>query len=309
MGLVCGGDEGVMVLSLTLLPQALRLISVVDTIHRLPLINQATTLDGLQQRYHSLNAMAAELPATLTTPENLDVSSLMPIARDLLLAHPKSSAAVNDSSTNDASTTETHTPPLPEIHKSAVLLALSGWHAEEDGHIPGLATCSACFRRLGLWLFKKPPSSSDEPDDSQLSSMEHLDVMSEHRDYCPWINAVSQNGHARAEDGARRSLEGLAGWEMQVRALRNWGAKHVERGRSAKKPTKADSAAEDTSIEGDDRASVMSERTNGLDAGQEEMERKRKDEERWAKLKRLRQVFFVKGKRKNGGDGRPATAT
>ena len=307
MGLVCGGEEVVMVLS-PLYPSTLRLISVVDTIHRLPLINQATALDGLQQRYHSLSAIAAELPATLTTPEDLEVSSLIAIARDLLQAHPKSSETVNGSSTTDPSTTETHAPP-PEINKSALLLALSGWHAEEDGHIPGLATCSACFRRLGLWLFKKPPSSTDAPDDSPLSSMEHLDVVGEHRDYCPWINAVSQNGHAREEGGARRSLDGLAGWEMQVRAMRNWGVKQVEQGRSAKRLTRADGAAEDTSVEGDDRASVMSKRTNGLDAGEEEAERKRKDEERWAKLKRLRQVFFVKGKRKNGGNSRPATAT
>ena len=246
--------------------------------------------------------MAAELPTTLITPENLDVSSLMPITQDYLQAHAKSSKALNDSSSHDLSTTKS-------INKSALLLALSGWHAEEDGHIPGLATCSACFRRLGLWLFKKPPSSSDKPDDAQVSSMEHLDVMSEHRDYCPWINAVSQNGHAREEAGARRSLDGLAGWEMQVRALRNWGAKEVEQGRSATRQTKADGAAKDHDIEGDDRASITSEMTNGLDAGQEEAETKRKDEERWAKLKRLRQVFFVKGKKKNGGDSRPATAT
>lgn len=251
--------------------------------------------------------MAAELPATLTTPENLDVSSLMVIAQNLLQARPKPSKALDDSSPHDPSTTETHAPP--EIDKSALLLALSGWRAEEDGHIPGLATCSACFRRLGLWLFKKPPSSPDEPDGARVSSMEHLDVLSEHRDYCPWVNAVSQNGHAREEDCARKSLDGLAGWEIQVRALKNWGAKQVEQGRSAKRLARADGAAGDPDIEGGDRASVISEMTNGPNAGQEEAERKKKDEERWAKLKRLRQVFFVKGKRKNGGDGRPATAT
>ena len=45
-----------------------------------------------------------------------------------------------------------------------------------------MVTCTACFRRLGLWLFKKPALQFGDEDDDDSSSMTRLNVVEEHRD-------------------------------------------------------------------------------------------------------------------------------
>lgn len=224
--------------------------------------------------------MASDLPPTLSVPESFDVEKLSEQTIPFLKQPPSSQGSDPTAIHLPSPSLSTEHSAPPPYNKSALTLALFGWQAEEQ-HISGLATCTACFRRLGLWLFKK---SSDA--DSQ-SSMDRLDVIGEHRDYCPWINALSQNGAPTR----RSSLEGLAGWEIILRAVQIRAIqRREESGDVAREKEIADDATSDvgsvvTSMTPEDRAS-----------------RDEKDKERWAKLKRLKQVFHVrseKGKENN----------
>ena len=98
------------------------------------------------------------------------------------------------------------TPPT-EVIEPAFILALFGW-ANEEPSIPTLLTCSACFRRLGLWLFKHPKRGALEDDNAMVS---RLDVVGEHRDYCPWVNKESQ-GH----EPGWKALWKIVGLQMGV---------------------------------------------------------------------------------------------
>jgi len=208
--------------------------------------------------------MSSELPPNPSTPDTFDYSSVHEQLQDLLLP---------------PSEPEAQPPKDPEtpstLNSPAMLLALFGWQAEED-HIAGLATCTACFRRLGLWLFK--PSS----DSSIPSSMERLDVVGEHRDYCPWINPLSQNGAA----SRRTSLDGLAGWQVVVRA--------VQVNVLHKKYDSEKTLAEEPKDTLEDTASGIGSLASSATMKEDRIDQDVKDKERFAKLKRLKQVFNVK---------------
>ena len=214
--------------------------------------------------------MASELPPNPSTPEDFDISKI----HDQLLAllSPPFEDSQSEATAPDPATDSGASGTL---NSAAISLALFGWQAEE-GHISGLATCTACFRRLGLWLFK--PSL----DSSNPSSMERLDVIGEHRDYCPWINALSQNG----APSRRKLLDGLAGWQVLLRAVQAI-ALHEKYDTEKTPATTPEDLPDDTASEIDGIASLATmkeSRTN-----EEE-----KDKERWAKLKRLKQAFNVK---------------
>jgi len=72
--------------------------------------------------------------------------------------------------------------------------AITGWSGSLIGD-RGLLVCSTCHRRVGLWLFTSPPSS----ETSLHWDEEPLDLLKEHKSYCPWINSSVQTG--------------MAGWE------------------------------------------------------------------------------------------------
>ena len=265
------------------------LMNPVDTIQRLPLAHHKTAIDDLRQRYVSLIAIASELPPEPSIPEDFDLSSMSQKLAPLL--HPpiqESPSPLQPGHPNPPSDdTITPYPSTPNINNSALALALFGWQAEE-GHVIGLATCTACFRRLGLWLFK--PSSSS-PDSPSQSSMHRLDVVGEHRDYCPWINTLSQNG---ATSRRTSSLDGLAGWQTLLRAV-DASVVH-QRHENENKPNSRPRTAASTRD-----AATASEEVASVEVGAKETEtvevRDEKDRERWAKLKRLKQAFHVKRKK------------
>lgn len=248
-----------------------------DTIYRLPLVHQATAFGDLQQRYTSLNAMASDLPPTLSLPEGMDISKITNLLTPMLSHDASNRSIPSPQNSEDKPTDETPTKaPAPSFNSSALTLALFGWQAEEN-HISGLATCTACFRRLGLWLFKSATDSADP-------SMNRLDVVGEHRDYCPWINAISQNGSA----DRRSSLEGLAGWEVLLRTVRA--------SRSHRRDISPPKLVDDTGPVDVDGASEVGIIASPQAVAGDQASRDEKDKERWAKLKQLRQVFKVRKK-------------
>ncbi|MCJ1461601.1 hypothetical protein MMC07_000198 [Pseudocyphellaria aurata] len=256
-----------------------------DSIYRLPLAHRATTLENLRLRYESLAAMSSDLPSSLSTPSAFTLTSLS----DYLVLVPNAPSIA--ATTTSAAPSPTESSSTPSINREALTLALFGWQAEPSP-IPGLATCHACFRRLGLWLFKSasPPSSP---------SMTRLDVVAEHRDYCPWVNSDSQSLVVASHDQHQlnppgSSTSGLAGWEILSRVV-NTSAQlsRIENGARPISPTE---------VNGVDRHEE-SEAVVVLDEIGNNKATDAKDRERWAKLKKLRQVFHVKrGKGKGAGE-------
>ena len=242
--------------------------------------------------------MSSDLPSALSMPKSLDIKAISKQITTFLL--PESSRPSVDGAEADIS-------PNP-VNEQALVLSLFGWQAE-GGHITGLATCEACFRRLGLWLFKKKLNTENTAADDDEASMSRLDVVGEHRDYCPWINATSQSGGSTPRKGAIAVPE-LAGWESLLRVVRN--AQHMRT--ETMEPSAATSVHGDaTEVDNDAGSEVVSIASTGGGA-EDRAARDAKDKERWAKLKKLKQAFHVKRRSKigkveeNPSASRPGTA-
>ena len=147
--------------------------------------------------------------------------------------------------------------------------------------------------------------------------MARLDLVGEHRDYCPWIDAVSQNGPAAssrptATNASQTSLQDKEkekekpGWEVLAKVVLNTvRAKRRERRDEKPRIPPLDRRRED-------EVSVSSTFATGTTAVEsasrseekekEELEKeKEKDKERWARLKRIKQAFTIKKGRKKEG--------
>ncbi|EPS42028.1 hypothetical protein H072_4014 [Dactylellina haptotyla CBS 200.50] len=143
-------------------------------IYRLPLQPATEARTGFYARYKSLSNLSDDQQViNLTKPAEVDLSSLK-LPEDM---------------------------PEDQLKQNALTLALFGWAKDANESSVEMVKCDACFRRLGLWLFVKRPSVTEEEGD-EFSSMSHLNV------YCPWANAASQTGEH-------------AGWEILLRILKS----------------------------------------------------------------------------------------
>ncbi|KAI9893981.1 MAG: hypothetical protein M1814_004751 [Vezdaea aestivalis] len=244
-----------------------------ESIQRLHLSNPIDALSSLRLRYQSLEAIASELPQTITAPTS-ELLSFVTRHGSLLLHRPSTTMAHEDPN---------HVSEAPHVNKEALAMAIFGWQAE-DGHISGLVACSSCFRRLGLWLFSQ--HGGDKSSDQ--AAMIGLDVASEHQDYCPWINAQSQDGKsASSQKRLPHLITPSAGWEVLLRGLRS----------------QLRSKDENLLMEGE--KSLHSSFEVGVGHGQTDSDgqdedvdiRLEKEKERWARLRQLKKVFEVKKKR------------
>lgn len=273
-----------------------------DTIYRLPLAHQAIALANLRERYESLATMADELPANLSTPP--EFSALRDSPQLSRLLHPPQASSPSSiphtSPPPEGSSPVSHPPrttslPTPPVNQRALTLALFGWRAETE-HITGLAVCPACFRRLGLWLFKpRPSSSASEPDGE--ASVSRLDVVAEHRDYCPWINSESQNGlvssRPRPSSASAMSMADKAGWEILNRAVTNAVRPRVDAWTSEGRESSQGPPDTPATLKGS-FADSMATSTAVDTASRDEREK-----ERWSRFKKIKQAFKIKKIGKN----------
>jgi hypothetical protein len=171
-----------------------------------------------------------------------------------------------------------------EINKVAFQMALFGW----DGHTHdrlgaqlGSVSCQACFRVLGLWLFKSK-KVNEAGEQVEGAVVDCLNVVSEHRDYCPWRNPRSQNGSVKS------STSSLAGWEIVLRVLKNdYYLKH-----NAARPAEK---FRPMSSDNNDEISVFGAEIEDEDA---RSIREEKDTERWTRLRRVKSLFNTKAGKK-----------
>ena len=74
---------------------------------------------------------------------------------------------------------------LTEFDPRTIQAGVAGWSGQILGK-RGMLACGTCHRRVGLWTFTKEDGDS-------------LNLIAEHKRYCPWVNAAVQTG--------------MAGWE------------------------------------------------------------------------------------------------
>lgn len=240
------------------------------TIHRLPVTNSDIAITGLQKRYLNLSKMGDKLPSDdiIQTSEAFNVDDMIGNLPESFQreqqSEPSQEAASAEAQSNPSQQPEIVSP----INKAAFTLAFFGWDTVADG-AAGLAECTACFRRLGLWMYK-PKKDGSAP------VYDFMEVASEHMEYCPWINGQAQSGTGSATD---KHHELRNGWELLAQGLK---VKHRRRARA--------SASRDTS-----RAVSETSSLDGplLDEGDDE-NRRASDREWWAKIRRMKEMLHVK---------------
>jgi hypothetical protein len=187
----------------------------------------------------------------------------------------------------EVSTTLSVTSP-PMINQVALIMSIFGWQGhkhERLGDQTGSVSCGACFRVLGLWLFKSKDvnESGEEVVGAAISC---LDVIEQHRDYCPWRSVESQSG----SKATNKSTDTLAGWAVVLRVLKNDYHLRTNGQRQSKKLTPS-------------RTTTQLTDTPTLGVGIEDDEdaegiREENDNKRWARLKRVKSLFETKKKDK-----------
>ncbi|KAL2870491.1 uncharacterized protein BJX67DRAFT_286351 [Aspergillus lucknowensis] len=252
------------------------------TIHRLQLANPDTAVSGLRTRYSHLVEIVDQLPdlGSLQTPEGFSTEDIISILPDDAFKQSNSRPGTAEAPQPELESgredpSEHPIRGVPSVNTPAFVLAFFGWDSVDGA--PGLAACSACFRRLGLWIYK-PKDKGDAP------ALHPLDVVNEHMEYCPWINGKAQSGSGKPSE----KTDALhSGWEVLAQALRVKHLRQIRTGASI--GSRAGSEAplvEDPVIEEphDDA-------------------KRAQDREWWAKIRRIRQVLNAKPPKK-----KPSTA-
>ncbi|PBP23233.1 DNA repair protein [Diplocarpon rosae] len=256
-----------------------------DSIFKLPLNHAPTTIETLRKRYLELLNRSDNLPYpfNIQSPPGFDV--------DLVLSYLPPDFF-------DATLSSEQTIHLPaEVNKVAFLMALFGWQGHTFGRLGdqiGSVSCHACFRTLGLWIFKSKEVNK-AGDEVARAISDPLDVVTQHRKYCPWQNPTSQNG----PNPAKTSTSSMAGWEIVVQILKNDHRLRNAKDLPARKtlsPPQVDNTSEVVSADIDDEDATSI--------------RDQKDKERWARLRRVKSLFETKGgKRARSNTTSKATGT
>lgn len=267
--------------SVALFRSAISLADGIDTIFKLSLNHAPTTIEALRERYQELLRRGDHLPYrfNMRAPPELDLDLVLSYLPPGFFDPPLSLEAVSNTSA--------------EVNKVAFLMALCGWQGhvhERLGDQLGSASCQACFRVLGFWIFKSK-ELNESGEEVRRAAMNCLDAVKEHRRYCPWANPVSQNGH----NPAKSSTSTLAGWEIVVLILKNDHYLRTSKNAQAGKPPSPAKAA---------GASELPTETDEEDA---KSIRDEKDKERWAKLRRVKSLFEAKKRSRNNTFGKGGT--
>ncbi|KAJ5940104.1 hypothetical protein N7516_000272 [Penicillium verrucosum] len=239
------------------------------TIQHLPLTNYDAALSGLHQRYTNISKMGDKLPAEdiVQTPEGLDLDILIKGLPDEWFQEAEKAAVSTSGEAQPTNIDNQNSTEKPKAaNRTALALALLGWDTASD-EAAGLVGCGACFRRLGLWMYKPK-------DNGDVTVYTSLNVAEEHMEYCPWIDKVAQSGTGRANENL---TELRAGWQIVTEAVK---VKHRRRVRTM---TSTDTLRTDLS-------------TPTETQGEEENPDAKKKAERewWAKIRRVRQVLTAK---------------
>lgn len=243
--------------------------NLVATIHRLQLSNPDNAINTLRDRYMKISSIQDQLPPqeTIETPEQLSLKEIIDILPPDFLNDASQRASNGDASQQ----TDSEKGQEHRIDEKSFACAFLGWTVVKDGS-SGLLECRACFRRLGLWLYKSNKEGKE-------AIYEKLSLHAEHMDYCPWVNGKAQSGTGSTTD---RPDDLLSGWQVLAQGIRTKHRRRVksEATTSEKIPTEPDTLSLDSTAT-------------------DEASQRAKDREWWSKLRRVREALHVKAPKKS----------
>jgi len=179
-----------------------------EGIYRIP-VDRALWAEGVRERYASFKGMEKELPEVecckVPLVEGASLNQLCSGAEEKYL-RPKKSTTPDDQpdtqAEGSAAAEESESP-----NTIALALSLFGWSLETT-HSISVLRCHDCFQRIGLWLYRAEKLRNDAARlDLNLEDLK-LNLLTAHREYCPWKSAASQ---ANPPDSR---WAGKAFWEM-----------------------------------------------------------------------------------------------
>ncbi|KAF9888701.1 hypothetical protein FE257_008459 [Aspergillus nanangensis] len=224
---------------------------------------------GLQARYSRIIKMQDQLPAQeiIETPASFDLENTLDTLPTEQFQNAGTDIQTEAPQTAQETSSQSQPPDVLTINKAALCMALFGWDDVSDG-TSGLIGCSACFRRLGLWMFRPKDNGAPPLYDT-------LDLAQEHLEYCPWVDGKAQSG----TDKPFEKVEDLkSGWQLLVLALKVKHRRHTRLSTST--PSRAASEAPSAEDSFFDETNHETQKSN--------------DREWWAKIRRMRQVLNVK---------------
>lgn len=140
------------------------------------LLNISYAFERVRERYTAMRENASDVPVVAALPLD-DYGVVSADLADIGAAVSLAAAAAADRPANDnADAAANATMSDPNILR----LALCGW--TNKPHHPDVLECKHCFRSLGLWLYRGP-----------TPTVERLDPVDSHLEYCPWRSAAAQD--------------------------------------------------------------------------------------------------------------------
>ncbi|KAI8964547.1 zf-C3HC-domain-containing protein [Daldinia sp. FL1419] len=266
-----------------------------DTLLRLSLTSPPTALASLRQRYDELCARQSFLPYlfNLRLPANLDLQAVKSQLTPTFFTDPPP-PSTNPSAPNDV----------------ALALALTGWQGLTNprvGAVPNSATCATCLRRLGLWMFKSKEVDEETRQILVPAPMDYLDPIREHRFFCPWRNAAVQHN-----PGAKKA-DNKTSWEVLAQTIKNHSYLRAQAEKSNQRSSffhRSSASVPTTPVKGGHAGDTRSPMLGSDDEDEDLTARDAKDKERWARLRKVKNLFDTKnGKKLRRSLSRPETAT
>ncbi|KAH0290433.1 zf-C3HC-domain-containing protein [Aureobasidium namibiae CBS 147.97] len=248
-----------------------------DDIYRLPIVKTTVWQPELRARYQSLLSIAPSL-ANLT----LQPADLTPSPTKILANLP--SALLN---TAEEENTDQDTEMSEETKQKALQIAISGWRGSTESSTQ-LLSCSACFQRIGLWMYQpdyKPHRFSTDDDDEDSPQDRSLHLIQLHREHCPWRNSTTQ--------AATGNYAGKCAYEILLDVLDRYIDEQRRRSRGTIQGTVAGEVESDAGVTEDGRESLALETLPSMPE-LSRTETEKLDRERLSKLRRLKTVLGFK---------------
>jgi hypothetical protein len=163
-----------------------------------------------------------------------------------------------------------------DLSQDALKLAVCGWQRK----CPDVVECKYCFRSLGLWLYR-----GDE------STIEKLDAIESHLEFCPWRSADSQDSEISAVHNGVQEKVKFSGWRLVYQAI----VKTNARKSLATRPATA--------------ATTSTNTEDSLGSGLSPEQREKRKRDLMQRIRDLRKPFNVKNLLRKKDKERPKTAS
>lgn len=215
-------------------------------------------IEGLLNMSGAISSVRSRFESMAETIEDIPAVSDLPAYEDLSAPEARDLEALSFTPSN----------------MDALKLAVCGWQYKEAD----VVECKHCFRSLGLWLYR-----------GATPTVEHLDAVDSHLEYCPWRSPEAQDTELTVQPDNDRSSGKklkLPGWALVYHAIKKHNFKKG----------------------GADRSSLSITQVDGVDIDRERLSPEQRDKKMRDLMRRIKEIkkpFNVKSllRRKDRSDG------